>query len=215
MKCINVFVYYGFVPEGTFNFFLEAFLLVLHFPFPESQFFFWVLHSLKFGPWTGLSATEWTKKIGSFHHYHTRNHLKEKRLQGKKKQGNLDCTFRGGWYSSWAQISWSWSADVKCFKQIHVLGLAVVGNLSNTDKRRWGQGTIVPAHSVLDLKKETALFVYSRFFRVVLFAEGNISKVTAGSCLCTFVQTNVSPTGWKRAVSEVTSLINTIHHEKN
>ena len=28
--------------------------------------------------------------------------------------------------------------DVKCFKQIYVPGLAVVGNLSNTDKRRWG-----------------------------------------------------------------------------
>ena len=87
MKCLHVFVYYGFVQEvGTFNFFLEAFLLVLHFPFPESQFFFWVLHSLKFGLWTGLSATEWTKKIGTFHHYHTRKHSKEKRLREKKKK---------------------------------------------------------------------------------------------------------------------------------
>ena len=40
--------------------------------------------------------------------------------------------------------------DVKCFKQIYVPGLAVVGNLSNTDKRRLGQRSIVPAHSVLD-----------------------------------------------------------------
>ena len=38
---------------------------------------------------------------------------------------------------------------VKCFKQIYVPGLAVVGNLSNTDKRRWGQRSIAPAHSVL------------------------------------------------------------------
>lgn len=145
------------------QFFLEAFLLVLHFPFPESQFFFWVLHSLKFGPWTGLSATEWTKKIGSFHYYHTRNHSKEKGYE-KKKQGDLNCTFRGGWYSSWAQISWSWSADVKCFKQIYVPGLAVVGNLSNTDKRRWGQGTIVPAHSVLDLKGKEQLCLFALVF---------------------------------------------------
>ena len=64
----------------------------------------------------------------------------------KKKQGDPKCTFRGGWYSSWAQISWSWSADVKCFKRIYVPGLAVVGNLWNTDKRRWGQGTIIAAH---------------------------------------------------------------------
>lgn len=81
-----------------------------------------------------------------------------------KKQGDLDCTFRGGWYSSWAQISWSWSADVKCFKQIYVPGLAVVGNLSNTDKRRWGQGTIVPAHSVLDLKGKEQLCLFALVF---------------------------------------------------
>ena len=67
MTCINVFVYYAFVQEvGTFNLFLGAFLLVFYFHFPESQFLFWVLHSLKFGPWTGLSATEWTKKLGPF-----------------------------------------------------------------------------------------------------------------------------------------------------
>lgn len=46
--------------------------------------------------------------------------------------------------------------DVKCFKQIYVPGLAVVGNLSNTDKRRWGQRSIVPAHSVL--KAQLCLF---------------------------------------------------------
>ena len=86
--------------------------------------------------------------------------------------------------------------DVKCFKQIYVPGLAVVGNLSNTDKRRWGQRSIVPAHSVLDLKGKEQLCLFALvFYRVVLFAEGNISKVTAGSCLCTFAQTNVSPTG--------------------
>ena len=50
------------------------------------------------------------QKIGTFHHYHTRNHSKERRLWEKRKQGDLDCTFRGGLYSSWAQISWSWSA---------------------------------------------------------------------------------------------------------
>ena len=32
--------------------------------------------------------------------------------------------------------------DVKCFKQIYVPGLAVVGNLSNTDKRRLGKGQL-------------------------------------------------------------------------
>lgn len=54
--------------------------------------------------------------------------------------------------------------DVKCFKQIYVPGLAVVGNLSNTDKRRWGQGTIVPAHSVLDLKGKEQLCLFALVF---------------------------------------------------
>ena len=90
--------------------------------------------------------------------------FKGKKVTRKKKQGDLNCTFRGGWYSSWAQISWSWSADVKCFKQIYVPGLAVVGNLSNTDKRRWGQGTIVPAHSVLDLKGKEQLCLFALVF---------------------------------------------------
>ena len=123
--------------------------------------------------------------------------FKGKKVTRKKKQGDLDCTFRGGWYSSWAQISWSWSADVKCFKQIwncthfrhptdeqlhnryflattiicslstlnwYVPGLAVVGNLSNTDKRRWGQGTFVPAHSVLDLKGKKQLCLFTLVF---------------------------------------------------
>ena len=76
--------------------------------------------------------------------------------------------------------------DVKCFKQIYVPGLAVVGSLSNTDKRPWGQRSSVPAHSVL--KAQLCLFA-------LVFSEGNISKVTTGSCLCTFAQTNVSPTG--------------------
>ena len=41
----------------------------------------------------------------------------------------------------------------------------------------------MPAHSVLDLKgKEQPCLFALYFFRVVLFAEGNISKVTAGSC---------------------------------
>ena len=87
--------------------------------------------------------------------------------------------------------------DVKCFKQIYVPGLAVVGNLSNTDKRRWGQGSIVPAHSVLDLKGKEQLSLFALVFSewCFSFAQGNISKVTAGLCLCTFAQTNVFPTG--------------------
>lgn len=90
--------------------------------------------------------------------------FKGKKGYEKKKQGDHNCTFRGRWYSSWAQISWFWSADVKCFKQIYVPGLAVVGNLSNTDKRRWGQGTIVPAHSVLDLKGKEQLCLFALVF---------------------------------------------------
>ena len=61
--------------------------------------------------------------------------------------------------------------DVKCFKQIYVPGLAVFGNLSNTDKRRWGARINCAGAFSTRLKgKGTALFVCSRFFRVVLFA---------------------------------------------
>ena len=47
--------------------------------------------------WTvdGFEHYRVDKKIGTFHHYHTRNHSKEKRLR-EKKQGDLNCTFRGG-----------------------------------------------------------------------------------------------------------------------
>ena len=61
--------------------------------------------------------------------------------------------------------------DVTCFKQIYVPGLAGVGNLSNTDKRRWGQRSIVPAHSVLDLKGREQLCLLS-FFQSSPFCRG-------------------------------------------
>ena len=114
-----------------------------------------------------MSATKWTKKIGTFHHYHTRNYSKEKRLREKKKsKGTLtvpfvvddippEHTFPGVGAPG---------PHVKCFKQIYFPGLAVVGNLSNTDKRHLGQGTIVSAHSVLDLKGKAQLCLFALVF---------------------------------------------------
>ena len=45
--------------------------------------------------WTvdGFERYRVDKKIGTFHHYHTRNHLKEKRLQEKKNKGTLTVPF--------------------------------------------------------------------------------------------------------------------------
>ena len=128
---------------------------------------------------------------------------------------------RGPWlYLSWwiFLLSTNFLVLVRLVQMLGVLYKYVPG--SSWEPIKYWQETLgardncAGAFSIRLKGKETALFVYSRFFRVVLFAEGNISKVTAGWCLCTFAQTIVSPTGWKRAVSEVTSLINTIHQEK-
>ena len=54
-----------------------------------------VLSSSQSEIWTvdGFECYRVDKKIGTFHQYHTGNHLKEKRLQGKKNKGTLTVPF--------------------------------------------------------------------------------------------------------------------------
>ena len=114
-----------------------------------------------------MSATQWTKKNWDLSSLSYTQPFKGKRVTRKKKsKGTLTVPFVVDDIPPEHKFPGLGAPgpDVKCFKQIYFPGLAVVGNMSNTDKGHWGQRTIVPAHSVLDLKGKAQLCLFALVF---------------------------------------------------